>query len=135
VVTDGCFVDTSAIVEVALAEEFSESVTAVLERADRSAVAAPSLVEAVLVLQQRFGHDPRPWIDAFLRKSNLEVIPFGAEHYRLAGEAFLRFGKGRHPARLNYGDCMAYAGATLLNWPLLYIGGDFGLTDVRSALN
>ncbi len=88
-----------------------------------------------MVLGPRFGYDPRPWVEEFLRTYRIDVIAFEYRHYQAASEAYLRYGKGRHPARLNYGDCMAYAGATLLNWPLLYLGGDFALTDVRSALN
>ena len=132
--TDSCFIDTSAIVEIALKAELAEQVTAVIGQTRHLAVGAPSLVEAALVLQQRFGYDPRPWLETFLRQSRIEVIPFGFEHYQLAAEAFLLYGKGRHPAKLNFGDCLTYAGAMVLGWPLLYIGNDFSQTDVVSAL-
>jgi len=134
VVFDACGLDTSAIVEVGLRATHCEVVVTQMERMGDLAVGAPSLVEAALVLQQRFGYDPRPWLEGFVRNSRLEVIPFEYEHYHLAAEAFLLYGKGRHPARLNLGDCLSYAGAKVAGRPLLYIGEDFARTEVASVL-
>jgi ribonuclease VapC len=61
------------------------------------------------------------------------VIPFDEQHADAAGDASVRFGKGRHPAKLNYGDCMTYATARLADGPLLFIGNDFAQTDIQAA--
>jgi len=68
-----------------------------------------------------------------LRSIGAEIVPFGEEHYEAAVSAFLRYGKGRHPAGLNFGDCMSYALARVSGLPLLYIGDDFSKTDIQSA--
>ncbi len=64
----------------------------------------------------------------------LMFVPFDERMIRIAQEAFLRYGKGRHPAKLNFGDCMSYALAKALDVPLLYKGEDFAATDIESAL-
>lgn len=63
----------------------------------------------------------------------MEVIPLTADHYRVAVDAFLRFGKGRHPAALNFGDCLTYAVASLAGMPPLFVGDDFSRTDLRAG--
>jgi ribonuclease VapC len=68
-----------------------------------------------------------------LRDLDATVIPFSEEDSRLALQAFLRFGKGRHPAALNFGDCLAYATALIANQPLLFVGDDFSQTDLTAA--
>lgn len=70
---------------------------------------------------------------AHLWGPNIEQIPFGGEHWREAADAYLRFGKGRHKARLNFGDCLTYAVARLANEPLLFTGDDFPHTDLALA--
>lgn len=85
-----------------------------------------------MVLSSRLGKDPRPVLNDFLREMNVEVVPFTAEHYEVAVDAFERFGKGRHPAALNFGDCLTYAVARLSGLPLLYIGRDFALTELAA---
>lgn len=94
------------------------------------AVGAPTLLETAMVLSSRLGKDPRLALNGFLRKMDVEVIPFTAEHYEVAVDAFERFGKGRHPAALNFGDCVSYAVARLSGLPLLYTGNDFARTDL-----
>lgn len=128
----GIVLDSSAIVAVMLAEPGYESILEQLGAADLLAVAAPTLVEAAIVLTSRLGRDARPELDAFLRESEVEVIPFVDEHYRVAMDAFLRFGKGRHPAALNFGDCLSYAASSVAGLPLLHIGNDFSRTDLTS---
>lgn len=93
------------------------------------AVGAPILVEAGLVLAGR-RVDPRIALDNFLHSINAQILDFRVEHQAAALEAFLRFGKGRHPARLNFGDCLSYAYAAVHKLPLAYKGNDFGLTDL-----
>jgi ribonuclease VapC len=69
----------------------------------------------------------------FLQEAGLTVIPFGEEHWRAAVEAYAKFGKGRHPAGLNFGDCLTYAVARLAGQRLLFVGTDFSKTDLPSA--
>lgn len=73
-------------------------------------------------------------LDDFLRTASIETIPFTADHAAVARHAFLRYGKGRHPAALNFGDCIAYATARLEAMPLLFKGDDFRLTDIEAAV-
>ena len=73
-------------------------------------------------------------LDAFLRTASIETIAFTADHAAVARQAFLRYGKGRHPAALNFGDCIAYATARLEAMPLLFKGDDFRLTDIEAAV-
>ncbi|PZO02975.1 MAG: pilT protein [Hyphomicrobiales bacterium] len=76
---------------------------------------------------------PRDWVDEFLDNERIDIIPFDEALSDLAFEAYRRFGKGRHPAKLNMGDCAAYALATSRGWPLLFKGEDFTQTDVERA--
>lgn len=122
--------DSSAIVAVMLAEPGYQAILERMGDAELLAAGAPTVVETAIVLSARMGRDARPELDAFLREADVEVIPFTADHYRAAVDAFLRFGKGRHPAALNFGDCLAYAVATLAGMPLLFVGGDFSRTDL-----
>lgn len=73
-------------------------------------------------------------VDEFLRTAEIEPVPFTADHAAVARQAFLRYGKGRHPAGLNFGDCIAYATARLEAMPLLFKGDDFRLTDIEPAI-
>lgn len=123
-------VDTSAIVAVILRELGYQAVLDCLESADSPAVGAPTLTESALVLSARIGRDARPKIARFLQEYEIAIVPFTAAHWDEATEAFLRFGKGRHAAALNFGDCMSYAVAKLAGRPLLCLGRDFVRTDL-----
>jgi len=72
-------------------------------------------------------------LHGLLRSIGAEIVPFTEEHYDAAVSAFLRYGKGRHPAGLNFGDCMSYAFARVSGLPLLYVGTDFSKTDITAA--
>ncbi len=85
-----------------------------------------------MVVSSRLHCDARPRVTELLRRAGAEVIPFTEEHYEVALDAFLRYGKGRHPAALNFGDCLAYAVARLSGLPLLYVGDDFSKTDLAA---
>lgn len=89
-----------------------------------------SFVEASIVIEARFGSDGLRDLDLFIDKAGLEIASVDAEQAYVARRAFSRFGKGRHAAGLNYGDCFSYALATVLGEPLLYKGDDFRQTDV-----
>jgi ribonuclease VapC len=86
-----------------------------------------------MVLASRAGRDVRPQLAAFFRRKDVAVLPFTEEHFHAATEAFLRYGKGRHRAALNFGDCMAYAVAAVAGMPLLYTGNNFAQTDIPAA--
>ena len=124
-------VDTSALVAVVLREPGFQAVVDCLEGDEPLAVGAPTLTEATLVLSARLDRDARPKLARILQEYEITVVPFAAAHWDEATEAFLRFGKGRHPAALNYGDCMSYAVARLADQPLLCLGRDFAQTDLE----
>lgn len=126
-------IDSSAIIAIARREPGYDTLLATLTQATRRGVASPTLVEAGLVLRARLRIDPTAFIDRLLRDFDFEVIPFGEPHWREALTAYARFGKGRHPAALNYGDCMSYAVARLAGEPLLCVGSDFAKTGLPLA--
>lgn len=125
--------DSSALVAVVLGEPDSSRLLAIMRAAATLALGAPTLAEALLVLARRVGGDPRPFLAGILTELDVEVIPFTDEHARIAVDAYMRFGKGRHPAGLNFGDCLTYAVAALAGEPLLYKGLDFARTDLAGA--
>ena len=81
----------------------------------------------------RLGSGARRILERFLDEVGMQEVPFGELHWREAVDAYRRYGKGRHPAALNFGDCMTYAVASLAGEPLLFIGEDFSLTDLEPA--
>ena len=91
------------------------------------------MVEASVVLTRRFGWDGQRLFLTFLGDWSVLVIPFGRRHWKMAARASSRYGKGRHPAALNFGDCMTYATAQVAAAPLLFTGADFARTDVAVA--
>ena len=127
---NGMILDSSAIVAVMLAEPGYQAILERMGGAELLAAGAPTVVETAIVLSARWGRDARPELDAFLREADVEVIPFTADHYRAGVDAFLRYGKGRHPAALNFGDCLSYAVASLAGMPLLFVGANFSRTDL-----
>jgi ribonuclease VapC len=123
-------VDTSALLNVVFREPEHPRVIRALGSAEFVGVGAPILVEAAIVLAARLGPAGRVSLENLVADIRAATIPFGADHYRAAVTAFERFGKGRHPARLNFGDCMSYATAQLAGRPLLCVGEDFPQTDL-----
>jgi ribonuclease VapC len=122
--------DSSAIVAIQLKELGYERLLASVENAGILAVGVPTLLESTMVLTARLGQDARPLLAAFVHRVDAEVIAFNQEHLDAAVSAFLRFGRGRHPAGLNFGDCMSYAVASVAGLPLLFTGDDFSRTDI-----
>ncbi len=96
-------------------------------------IGTPTLAETGLVLSSRLGRDSRDLVIRLIGEFSIEEVPFGDQHWREAADAYLRFGKGRHKARLNFGDCLTYAVARLANEPLLFVGDDFPETDLDLA--
>ena len=125
--------DSSAIVAVLLAEPGHEAVLERIKAASILACGAPTLLEAGMVLSSKLKRDARPLLNEFLRDAEVEIVPFTGEHADVATSAFLRYGKGRHPAGLNFGDAMTYAIARVSGFPLLYLGDDFAKTDLGES--
>jgi len=125
--------DTSALVAVFLREPGSDSLVAKLGAAGTIAIGAPTLVEAGIFLTARIGDEAQALLSQFLTEFGVVTVPFEDAHWRAAVEAYRRFGKGRHGAGLNFGDCMSYATAKLAGEQLLCTGGDFARTDAVLA--
>jgi len=127
-------IDSSALVALIFREPETEQIVASLAAADFVAIGAPTLAETGIVLAAKLGEASRALVSRLAEDLDLVVLPFTAAHGREAREAFLRFGRGRHPAALNYGDCLTYATAKLSGEPLLFVGDDFRQTDLEVAL-
>ena len=126
-------VDSSALISILLEEPGYEVLLEKAGRADAVFLGAPTALETAMVLSPRFRKDARPMLAGFLRRMNAQIVEFNQEHYEVAMSAFLRFGKGRHPAALNFGDCMSYALAATSGQLLLFSGTDFSRTDIKAA--
>ncbi|WP_232793283.1 type II toxin-antitoxin system VapC family toxin [Caulobacter hibisci] len=128
-------VDTSALAAIVLRESERETFLSILIAQPRKAMSAASVVEAAHVYAKVFAAEIVPSeLDRDLQMLGIEIIDVDPAQARLAIDAAMRFGKGRHPARLNLGDCFSYALAKALNAPLLFKGDDFAHTDIRAAL-
>jgi ribonuclease VapC len=123
-------IDTSALAAVVKKEfGYQRYKDAIIDARENPRLSSVSLLEASIVL-----HDRLPLLDEFLTEAGVVVAEFSLAMAQTAREAFLRYGKGRHRAGLNFGDCAAYATARELNLPLLFKGDDFIHTDIRDAL-
>jgi ribonuclease VapC len=125
--------DSSALIAILLREPGFERLLDAIDGARSIAIGSPTLAEAGIVLSSRLSADSRSLLARFLEESGADVLPFAAEHGREAIGAFRRYGKGRHRAALNFGDCMTYAVARLADLPLLCTGDDFRRTDLKIA--
>ncbi len=125
--------DSSAIVAVRFREPGYESFTEKLEASDIKLIGTPTVLETAMVLSARTRTDARPELYSFLRYLDVEILPFNEHHMDAAINAFLRFGRGRHRASLNFGDCLSYAVASVADLPLLFTGNDFRHTDIAPA--
>lgn len=123
-------VDTSAVVAIFMQESEGPAFFDALASARTAIIGAPGLLEVQMVLLREYPDTVEDELDRFLSTSNITVWPFGPDEYRHTAAAFRRYGKGRHPARLNYGDCRAYAVSKATGEPLLFKGADFAKTDV-----
>jgi len=123
-------IDTSALFTILLDEPEAVSFATAIETDPVRLLSAVSLLEAAMVLESRKGDSGGRELDILLHRVRIDVVPFDADHAELARSAFRRYGKGRHPAGLNFGDCCAYALSVTAHEPLLFKGDDFGKTDV-----
>jgi ribonuclease VapC len=126
-------IDSSALLSVVLGEPDAEQLAAQLADADQTRVSAATLFEAAVAAERRAGLEGRDRLDRLVKRISPVVVPFDEAHLGWARDAFRRFGKGRHPAALNLGDCIAYATARHAALPLLFKGDDFGQTDIERA--
>ncbi len=125
--------DSSALLAIVFREPGFEDVLARVLAAPVVAVGTPTLTETGIVLEARLGGDSRGMLERLLDELGVQEIPFGEVHWREAVDAFRRWGKGQHPAALNFGDCMTYATASLSGEPLLFVGHDFTATDLEAG--
>jgi ribonuclease VapC len=125
--------DTSALVAVLYGEPEGRDFVERIHAADVCRISVANHVELSMVVESQLGPDGTRQADAFLRRAGVVVEPVTIEQGDLARQAFLDFGKGRHKAGLNFGDCFAYALARARAEALLFKGDDFSLTDIRRA--
>ena len=127
-------VDTSAVVCIAIGEADAEAYVVALSAASIKLLPAPAYLECAMVLSGRLGAASTVRLSEVLTVAAITIEPFTQEMANFAIDAFHAYGKGRHKASLNFGDCCAYALAKSMNLPLLYKGNDFAQTDIPSAL-
>lgn len=126
-------VDTSALVAILKREEGWERLADALASASNRRISAATLVEAGIVVHAMYGDHGERELDLLLSRARIETVAVTEEQSEIARSAFRRFGKGRHPAALNFGDCFSYALAATLDEPLLFVGNDFSRTDIQPA--
>lgn len=126
-------IDTSALFAILAGEPECAEFIKLIEAADSRCMSAGTLVEISIVIESRYGAEGLRDLDLFLATAGVEVVSIDGDQALAARRAFNRFGKGRHRAGLNFGDCFSYALAITLAQPLLFKGDDFGHTDVTAA--
>ncbi len=123
-------VDSSAVIAILLKEPGYERLRDRLAASEQVSIGAPTVLESSMVLSARLGHAGKTLLARFLQEAEIEVVEFTADHWTVAADAFIAYGKGRHRAGLNFGDCMIYAIAKLAGEPLLCLGDDFSAIDL-----
>ena len=126
-------VDTSALIALVFKEPGHEELIHKISEAEYLGIGTPTLAETGIVLSSRLQGGGRTILARLCQELGLVQVPFGDAHWREAVEAYERFGRGRHSAKLNFGDCLSYATAKLAGQPLLCVGEDFSKTDLEIA--
>ena len=126
-------VDTSAVLAILFDEPDADRYARAIAAAPRCRMSVAGFLEVAIVLESRAGSEAAHELDRFLERAAIELAPVTADHAQAARRAWRRFGKGNHPAGLNFGDCFAYALAEATGEPLLFKGGDFARTDIEAA--
>jgi ribonuclease VapC len=126
-------IDTSALVAILYREPEAEAFVKLVHAAETSRISVANYVELSMVIEHQLGPEGMRQAEAFFRRAGIIIEPVSVEHGDLARQAFLDFGKGRHHAGLNFGDCFAYALAKASGEPLLFKGDDFSQTDIQAA--
>jgi ribonuclease VapC len=124
-------IDSSAILAIFFRETGAEELLSAILDADFAGIGSPTAAETGLVLTGRLQRNATGSLLRFFGETGIEIVPFTNLHWQRAIDAFSRFGKGRHPAALNFGDCMTYATTVLAQQPLLCRGDDFRKTDLE----
>ena len=127
-------VDASAVIAIVLDEPDARRFSRAISAAGACRMPAPTWFETVMNVDRYDDPVMSRRLDDFFAAAGLQVLPFGPAHAARARQAWMDYGRGRHRAKLNFGDCMVYAVAKVENEPLLYEGNDFALTDIESAL-
>jgi ribonuclease VapC len=127
-------IDTSAVAAVLFNEADAEIYEVAMASADSACMSAATVLECSLVIESRYGPVGAGKLDTLFVEQEIEIVPFDREQLAFARAAFRRFGRGRHSAGLNFGDCFAYALAKARALPLLFKGNDFAQTDIESAI-
>ncbi len=127
-------VDSSALLAIAFEEPEAITFIGAMQDAGDLRMGAPTYVESCIVVATRRGPSALPRLHLLAQVTKIEIVPFSRSAALIASEAFLKYGKGRHPAGLNFGDCMSYALAKTELMPLLFKGDDFRLTDIKAAI-
>lgn len=125
--------DTSALVAILFREAEADEFSRLILDADQSLVSTGTYLELCVVIERQATAETRLQAEAFIRRAEIVIEPFTVEQAEVASQAFHDFGKGRHPAGLNFGDCFAYALAKVSGEPLLFKGEDFTKTDLLPA--
>jgi len=128
-------IDTSALLAIFLAEPERKPYLDLILQAAKHLISAANVLETGIVLESKRGESAGREFDLFVVRTSLEVVPVDAEQIEIARSAWRSFGKGRHPAALNFGDCFAYALARASGEPILATGQDFALTDIELCTN
>lgn len=123
-------IETSALVSMLTDEPEAQRFEAAVAADPVRLMSTASYLEAAIVIEQRFGEPGGRELDLWLHRASVDLVGVDADQAEVARSAYRRFGKGRDPAGLNYGDCFAYALAKVSGEPLLVKGGDFGHTDI-----
>lgn len=126
-------IDTSALAAIFLGEAERRRFLELITSAETRLVSAASILETGIVLEARRGDAAGREFDLFVLRADLRIVPVDADQIDLARAAWRKYGKGRHPAALNFGDCFSYALAKFSGEPLLAKGTDFGLTDIGTC--
>ncbi len=126
-------IDSSAVIAILFDEPERRTFTLAIERDPRRLISAGNLLECALLAEARRGESAGRELDLLLHRADVQTIPVDANQVELARSAWRHFGKGRHPAALNFGDCFAYALSAAAEEPLLFKGEDFARTDVAVA--
>ena len=127
-------IDSSALLAILGDEPERHKFNEAIEAAETRVMSAATFVETSIVIESRYGAEGLRDLDQFIERAGIQITAVDSGQAHAARQAFSRFGKGRHKAGLNYGDCFSYALATVLGEPLLYKGDDFRRTDIMPAM-
>lgn len=126
-------IDTSALIAILLGEPEAEALARAISAAPKALISAFTALEAGIVIEAKKGEAGGRELDLLLHRASIEIVALNAEQFELARAAWRTYGKGRHPERLNIGDCCTYALSRYTGEPLLFIGKDFSQTDIKPA--